>query len=192
MANASNTADVSTVKGVSGGYAFSAPQGTTLPTSYSAELDAAFVNLGFVSDSGLEEEISTDTTEHTDMNGDTVCVSKDKETETIKLTLISITKDALSESFGHGAVDDADGQITIRHTNVNRLPRSYVFLLLLKDGRPWTKVVPNGTVTEVGAVTMVSGDLYGREITINCMPDADGNRIYDYIKSNATEAPSGE
>ena len=48
-----NTADVTSIKGVQGGYGFSAVLGTTAPTDFST-LAAAFKNMGFI-----REKIST-------------------------------------------------------------------------------------------------------------------------------------
>ena len=47
-----NQANVSAGKGVKGGYIFSAPVGTTLPTDIDTELDEAFKCLGFISEDG--------------------------------------------------------------------------------------------------------------------------------------------
>lgn len=185
---ANNTADVSNVKGVQGGYGFSAPYGTTVGTTSDpfATLDNAFDNMGFISSDGIEESIESDTEEITDMNGDVVYVAKSSETETLVLTLISITKESLNEWHGHQNVDDtAQTYFKVVHTSVDHDQRVYVFELLLKDGRKWRKVVPNGQVTEVGSIVHASGEVAGREITITCSPDADGVRVYDYIEKTA-------
>ena len=184
---ANNTADVSNVKGVLGGYGFSAPVGTAVGTDsdpFSA-LSNTFKNMGFISSDGIEEEIDTDTEDVADLNGEIVCVLKSQETETLTLTLISITADSLAEWHGHEAVEVDDGIITVKHSNIDHDIRCYVFELLLKDGRKWRKVVPNGQVTEVGSVVHGSAEVAGREITITCMPDEDGIRVYDYIEETA-------
>ena len=124
-----------------------------------------------------------------DMNGDVVCVSKDSEKETMKLTLLNIEPNALKEAMGEDNVEIVGDQIVVRHANTQHPARSYAFLLLLKDGRRWIKVIPNGTVTEIGAATYVSSSIFGREITINCAPDENGVRIYDYIQAES-DAPS--
>ena len=56
-----------------------------------------------------------------------------------------------------------------------------MFELVLKNGRKWRQVVPVGSVTEVGELTINSGEVVGREITIACAADAQGNTVYDYI-----------
>ena len=53
--NTNNQANVSSAKGVKGGYIFSAPVGTTLPTDIKTSLDTAFKCLGFISEDGYVE-----------------------------------------------------------------------------------------------------------------------------------------
>jgi hypothetical protein len=114
-----------------------------------------------------------------------VFVAKSKETETIVITLISLTVASLSEMFGHSNVDASGTNIEIEHKSTNHDSRIYVFDLVLKDGRKWRKVVPNGQVSEVGAITYASGSVFSRQITINGAPDSSGVRMYDYIQKSA-------
>ena len=193
MSAANNTADVSNVKGVQGGYGFSAPLGTTAPgdTAPFASLGSAFENMGFISNDGIEEEIDADTDDITDMNGDVIFVCRSSEKETLVLTLVSVTEAALKEMHGHQNVTSATDWWKVKHTVKDHDQRVYVFDLYLKDGRKMRKVVPNGIVSEVGSITYVSSEVYGREITITCMPDADGNRVIDYIQKSATTTTTG-
>lgn len=184
-----NTADVSNVKGVQGGYGFSAPLGTDWGTEQNpyASLGGTFENMGFISSDGIEESIEADTEEITDMNGDVVYVVKSKETETLTFTLISVTQASLSEWYGHDNVSaSATDYYLVTHTSADHDQRVYVFELLLKDGRKWRKAVPNGQVTEVGSIVHASGEVVGREITVTCSPDEDGVRVYDYIEKESS------
>ena len=182
---------VSGVKGVAGGYAFAAPVGTTLPTSNSGSLNEAFVNLGYISSGGIVEGLDKTSTDVPDINGDVVCVLDSTQKETIKVTLISLNTITLKEYYGQSNVTKATNLLTVKH-NSNPMPsRSYVFELLLKDGRKWRKVVPNGQVTDLADLTLASGTVFGREMTINCAPDSSGNRQYDYIDETATTTTTG-
>lgn len=186
-----NTANVSVGKGVKGGYFFSAPVGTELPTAFDTtaeSLDAAFVNLGYISDDGFENEIDQDSDTFQDINGDTIESGNSSYTETVTLTLVEQKKDTLSEEYGHGNVTDENGQITVKHNSLPKDRRSYVLLLLLKDGRRQTTVIPEGQVTEVGSKQYSSTELVGREITITCFPDGNGDCVLDYIQSTETSA----
>ena len=68
--NANNQANVSSAKGVKGGYIFSAPVGTELPTDIKTKLDPAFKCLGFLSEDGYVESVDEDADDINDMNGD--------------------------------------------------------------------------------------------------------------------------
>ena len=67
---ANSTDNVSSTKGVRGGYIFVAPAGTALPTDYSTALPSAFKCLGFISEDGYVETVDSDSEDLTDMNGD--------------------------------------------------------------------------------------------------------------------------
>ena len=186
---ANDTKDVSNAKGVLGGYSYSAVVGSevgTVSDPFAALDTSTFGNMGIISEDGIEEEIDADTEEIKDMNGDVIFVAKSSETETLVLTLVSVTEQSLGEWYGVDNVDASNaGYIAIEHVAKNREARTYVFELLLKDGRKWRKHVPNGVVSEVGSIVYSSGEVVGREITITCMPDANGVRMYDYIEKSA-------
>lgn len=183
MAN-NSTADVTSIKGVRGGYGFSAPITTTPPTDFTA-LDAAFKNMGFISSDGIEENVDIDSEEVTDMNGEVVAVLESRETETLTLTLISNTEDALKEMHGHGNVTTATNVTTVQHKAGSFTERVYVFDLLQKNGLKHRKVAPNARVTGRGPIVHASGNLYAREITLTCSPDENGVRVIDYIQREA-------
>jgi hypothetical protein len=181
-----STADVSNVKGVQGGYGFSAPIGTTAPGDSDpfADLAAAFENMGFIGKDGIEEQLEQEIQEEPDMNGDIIWVGKSSEKESLVLTLVSHTRAALEEMFGHDNVADGTGCTKLTHRMTDHDPRVYVFDLVLKDGQRLRKVVPNGVVAKVGSITYVSTSLYARQITISCLPDEAGSRCYDYLQAD--------
>lgn len=190
-AKTNDTANVSVGKGLKGGYVFSAPVGTTLPQKYdtkASELDQAFVNLGYVSEDGINNAIDSDSEDYTDMNGDTIESASSTYKETFVFTLVEQKKDTLAEEYGQKNVTDEGGQITAKHNSNPKERRCYVFLLVLKDGRRQTTVIPDGQVTEVGEKQYASTELIGREITVTCYPNDDGDCVIDYIESTETEA----
>lgn len=173
---------VSTTKGVSGGYVFSAVSTETVPTNIATALTANFHNLGYISEDGITETIDTDSENMVDMNGDTVFVTASSRTETVTLTLIEVKESALKEIYGQSMVTTTTGAITVKHGSHTNAGRIYVFELVLRDGRRWRQVIPNGQVTAVGDMTLASGELAGREITITCNVDSNGVSVYDYIE----------
>lgn len=185
-----STANVSAGKGVLGGYFFSAPLTASVPSDNTSALSADYVNLGYISEDGIDEDISKDNETFKDMNGDVILVASSSREETIKATLIEVKKDALAEQYGHSNVTDVNGVITVKHNSTEPDQRIYVLELLLKDNRKWRQVIPNGKVTEVGTLSIASGDLVGREVTITASPDSNGDSVIDYIDSTETQPPS--
>ncbi len=179
---ANDTANVSTGKGVAGGYVFRAPVATaTIPTDNTTALGTEFVGLGYISEDGISESIESDSENVVDMNGDVILVASSSREETITFTLVEVMADALKVAYGDANVTTANDVITVKHNGADTGQHVYVFELVLKNGRKWRQVVPVGSVTEVGELTINSGEVVGREITIACAADAQGNTVYDYI-----------
>ena len=137
------TKNVSSTKGVKGGYIFVAPAGTTLPTDIKTNLAEAFLNLGFISEDGYTESEETDANELKDMNGDLMDSATTSRVESAKLTLAEIKAQTLKVMYGAENVTDLDGVITVEHNGNKDEAWSIVLELVLKNGRRWRKVVPS-------------------------------------------------
>ena len=185
-ATANTTANVSAAKGVKGGYIFSAPVGTELPTDIETDLNEAFKVLGFISEDGYVESIEEDSNDLVDMNGDLMDSSNSGRVESAEVTLAEIKAETLKRQYGAENVTDADGVITVKHNSNSHGSFSYVLELLLKDGRRWRKVVPVGQSSELGELTIASTELCQRPLTIKYLTDEQGNTCYDYIESTET------
>lgn len=183
--------DVSTVRGVKGGYMFVAPYGTKLPTDYSTALDDAFVNVGFVSSDGWSEKLDIDTSDAiNDVNGDTtVPETRTSTKESISFTLISLNKDSAAVQYGAKNVTDGNGLMVIKHNWGNMDDNwSVVLELVLKNNRRMRKVIPEGSVTGLDDLSMNSSDVMGREVTVSYAANDNGETCIDYIQSTETTA----
>lgn len=190
-ATKNNQENVSAGKGISGGYIFSAPVGTTLPVkpvSKASELDTAFGCLGFISEDGYVEGVSEDSNNLADMNGDLMDSTNSNRVETGQVTLAEIKADTLKRQYGDGNVTDEGGVITVRHNADSHSTFAYVLLLQLKNGRKWTKVIPMAQSSELDDLTVSSSELCQRALTLKYLTDESGNTCYDYIESTETEA----
>lgn len=187
-----STDNVSVGKGVLGGYFFCAPVGTALPTDEKSQLDAAFKVLGYVSEDGYTETVDEDSDDIVDMNGTQIAVGQGSRTESGQVTLAEIKAQTLKVMYGEDNVTDANGTITVKHNSDSHSTFSYVLELLLRDGRKWRKVVPNGYSSELDDLQISSSELAARALTIKYLGDADGNTCYDYYESTETQAASGE
>lgn len=188
-ATKNNQENVSAVKGIKGGYIFSAPVGTALPAnavSQASELDQGFSVLGFISEDGYVESVSEDSNDLVDMNGDLMDSSNSNRVETAQLTLAEIKADTLKRQYGDSNVTDEGGLITVKHNSDSHPTFSYVLLMQLKNGRKWTKVVPMGQSSDLDDLTISSSELCQRALTLKYLTDSDGNTCYDYIESTET------
>ncbi len=192
MAKGTEIRNVSTTRGVKGGSAFSAPEGTPLPTDYATPIDPAFACLGFVSEDGFTESVDGSGDVIKDLNGDTVDTYSEGKTETIGLKLIEMSEEALGMQYGHKNVEKRDGMIVVKHDWSNaEESRPIILELLLKNGRRWRKVIPSGKVSELGEFTGSSTEVAGREVTVTYSTDKDGGGCYDYIQDIDTASESG-
>jgi hypothetical protein len=183
-----NQANVSAGKGVKGGYIFSAPVGTTLPTGIETELDTAFKCLGFISEDGYVETVEEDSNDIVDLNGDLMDSSNSNRVESAQFTLAEIKAETLKRQYGENNVTDKAGIITVHHNSDSHSVFAYVLELVLKNGRRWRKVIPQGQSSELDDLTVASSELCQRALTMKYLSDEAGNTCYDYIESTETEA----
>ena len=189
MASTPNsTKNVSYGKFLSGGYFFLAPAGTTLPTDNTTALDAAFLNMGFLGDDGVNFSDSSSTDNSFDANGDAIATGNGEVEKTFTVTFREIKADNLKVLYGSANVTDADGTIKVVDKGPNSETYVGVFEIRLKDGRKWRRVVPQCQPGELGDQTIVYNELVGREVTMTALLDAEAGGYYvDDIDSTETE-----
>lgn len=193
-ANPNNTANVSTTRGVVGGYFFRAPIGTTdVPTALTFKTwkpSDAWENQGYIPEDGFTEGVEFgDTTELRDINLDVVDADTGGATETLQIALMEVNARSQKTIYGDDNVTDASGVITVEHDWSNAGKASmFALLLLLKNGRKWVKLIRNGKVTGVGELTGNKTTAAQRQITITYAKDTDGNAgCVDFIESTDTQ-----
>lgn len=186
-ATPNNTANVSSGKGMAGGYFFAAPIGTTAPTDYETDLDTAFKNIGFLSEDGLVFATESDSEDLVDLNGDTMDTTKSTHSETFTATFAEVKKDAQAVLYGDENVTDVDGVMTVHVTGEDAPHKMFVFDGVLKNGRRWRRVIHDGKVKEFGDLTVASSELFGREATFSAFKSASGDYYTDYFESTETE-----
>jgi hypothetical protein len=174
--------NVSFGKPKSGGAVYVAPHGTTLPTNATDALDAAFEGLGYVSEDGLVNSISTDTEEIAAWGGDVVLVGQTKFSETFTVNLIETNAEALKVFYGEDNVSVSGDEITVTQ-NSQQLPMvSVVFELVLTGGRIKRIVIANAQIADrSGDITYTDGDAIAYPAMFQALPDDDGNTHVEYI-----------
>jgi hypothetical protein len=182
MAN-NNVQNVTAGKPKIGGAIYRAPIGTTLPTDASTALDAAFVNMGFVSEDGVTNSNSPESDELKAWGGDTVLNLQTAKPDTFKYTLIeALNVEVLKYVYGDDNVSGtlATG-ITIAANSKDQEEQIIVIEMALNGGVLKRIVIPDGKVSEVGDITYQDGGAVGYETTLTALPDTSGNTHYEYI-----------
>ena len=182
-----NSSNVSVGKPRVAGAIYWAPKGTTLPTTATGALDAAFKCMGYVSEDGVVNNNSPESDSIKAWGGDTVCVLQKERKDTFKYTLIeSMNEDVLTAIYGSDNVSvDGSGNITVKATADEMEGASWVIDMIMKGSRARRIVIPDGTITELGDITYKDDEPIGYPLTITDVTDANGVYHYEYI-SGAT------
>ena len=182
---------VSTGKPKITGAVFCAPLGTTLPTSPDDTLNAAFKNMGYISDAGITNSKTRDTTEIKAWGGDVVAVTQDKKTDQFKMKFIEVlNQDMLKVVYGDSNVVGTDLATGIAlHENSNELGHyAWVIDRILTNGVRSRTVIADGQPTSIEDVSYVDNDVIGYDTTIQAYPATalNGDTHIEYLKSAAS------
>lgn len=179
---AANASNVSVGKPKIGGAISVAPVGTTLPTDATTALDAAFKNLGYVSDSGLVNTKENSTGNINAWGGDSVLDYGNVTADRFKFTLIEVLNlDVLKMIYGSDNVTgDLDAGIAIAVGS--QLPDEVALVvdMNLRNGALKRIVVPQCKVTGVGDITYADEEAVGYETTVSAIP-VNGKYHHEYI-----------
>lgn len=189
MATTNNKANVSTTRGVQGGYIFRAPVGTAgAPTGVEWTPGDGWDCLGYIAEDGFIEGVSQDSsTELRDINRDLLDDVSGNFTETLQLALMEVAKAPLSVYYGSENVADASGVLSVVHNwGKSDETMQYVLLLLLKNDRKWTKHIPQGKVTDREDFTGNKTTAAQHGVTITYTTNDNGDGCFDWFESTET------
>lgn len=167
------------------GAIFSAPIGTTLPTTAVDTLDAAFTDSGYVSEDGLTFAPDLSTADINEWNGALVRRVKETFDGSLSWSHLETNEESLKNTFGDSNVTATAA--TASHGNqlavsiAGELPDAKSWVFKLKDGdNRILIVVPNGQITDVEDVSFTASDAIMWGVTLSCYPDSSGNSLYIY------------
>lgn len=186
-----NTAsNVTAGKPAIAGSIFVAPKGTTLPTDATSALDSAFECLGYVSDAGLTNSTTLETTDIKAWGGDTVLNIQTSKDDKFKFTLLEILNKSVL-SFVNGSTNvsgDISTGLTVTVNNKDVEEVAIAINMLLRDNTQKRIVIPDCKISEIGDVVYSDSEAVGYETTVTCMPDSEGNTHYEYLLKSAVSA----
>ena len=180
-----NTSNVTASKPKVGGAVFAAPVGTTLPTDATSALDAAFQELGYVSEDGVTNSNSPESETIKAWGGDTVLTLLTSKDDTYAFTLLEVLNlNVLKLIYGEENVTGslAEG-ITITANSKDLEEHVVVIDMILRNNALKRVVIPLAKVSEVGDITYSDSDAVGYETTLFSAADNAGNTHYEYIKA---------
>lgn len=176
---------VSTGKAAVGGAIWRAPLASTLPTDATTTLDTAFVCLGYVSEDGLTNTNSPESSEIKAWGGDTVLSMQTAKPDKFKFKLIeSLNADVLKAIYGAAnvTVDSSTNEIKLTANSKDQEEAAWVVEMIMKGDKKRRIVIPDAKISEIADIVYKDSDAVGYDITITAVPDTSGNTHYEYIK----------
>lgn len=163
-----------------------APLGTVTPTDPTSVLNAAFKELGYVTEDGLKLSHDASDDKIKVWGGVTIRTIRSDYSATITGTLVStLDVDVLKNVFGDSLVTQKSGFIAIKHA-ADIAPEK-VYIIETKDasnGGRKRYVIPKGQISVSGDVNLSHKEITGFEITIEALADKDGVCYYEFIESS--------
>lgn len=163
--------DAANVQVAVSGTASVAPTGTAAPTDSTTALNVAFLDLGWISEDGVTESYSDDSTEIKGNDGSVLRRVITGSAATLQLTLLESKTDVLELFHKGSTMTGAAGAFEMDVKQPATDKRSFVFDVL--DGTEHLRIyVPTGEVTDRGDIVYRNSEAIGYNVTITCYPDA--------------------
>lgn len=177
-----NAQNVTFGKPKAAGAVFVAPAGTALPTNATSSLDAAFKNLGYISDAGLGNAIKTGIQEVYAWGTTKVLVGQTTFSETFTVQLLEQNADALGVYYGVDNVTVSGSSITIKQGSEELPECVVVFETVMTGGRIKRIVVPFAKLVDrSGDIKYTDKDAVMYPAMFEALPDSNGNTHTEYI-----------
>lgn len=184
-----SSSHVATGKPKVAGSVYKAPAGTTLPTDATSTLASAFVSMGYISEDGVRNTISSESANIKDWGGTTVYTLETSREDTFTMTFIeSLNPDVLKAVHGDSNVTGSalNSGVSVTVDSDELAACVWVVDMIMRGNTVKRIVIPNGKITDVGEVTYKKDEAIGYEVTITAAADSSGNLHYEYIKDTTT------
>lgn len=167
------------------GGVYRAPLGTALPTDATTTLNEAFKDMGYISEDGITIARSVESQDIKEWGGATVQVVQTSKDVTVAMKAIeALNVDTIKAVYGAENVTGtlATG-LTVTENDDEPEEASWVIEMITNSGANSRVVIPRGKISELGDEVYKRDEAVGYDMTIACLPDATGAKMYKYIKN---------
>lgn len=178
---AASPSDLTTVGGL-----YIAPFGTELPDDVDAPLDAAFVNLGFISADGVSITIDSSTTPIEVWGGDEIGTLRDSYSIEYSMQLYQVLSPEVNAAiFGDENVSTQAATSTqgarMRVILNSRIPKRCSLVVdSFYEDKQIRQVAQIAQLSDLGDITLVHNEPMRLEPTFRVLKGTDGNHILQY------------
>jgi hypothetical protein len=186
-------ADANELLVASSGSVYVAPVGTTLPTSATASLNAAFTELGYVTEDGVSLNVEPQIEEFMAWQSrQPVRRELTGQDITVSFSLEQWNSDSIILAFGGGSVTEAGGQYTYNFPADTEALDERALVVEWKDGtKDYRAVFARGNVTDSVETSLTRSNLAVLPITFKALePSAGGAAAYIVTDDTAFTAAS--
>lgn len=165
-----------------------APTGSTAPTDSITALNAAFKDLGIISEDGLLEAMNVSTNEVKGSDGSVVRVLKSSSQKTFKIKFLESNGNVLDLFYVKPTNSVVSGKTTLTvKPPTTRDLRAFVFDIL--DGSKHRRIwIPFGEITDFGDISYKNSDSVAYEATITAYIDSNGGWFKEFVDVDLTPA----
>lgn len=183
-----NATNVTLGKPKVAGHIYRAPLGTTLPTDAVSALNQAFVDMGYISDSGVVNSNSPDTDVIRAWGGDIVITTNNGRDDNFQFTMLEYENlNVLKAIYGDSNVSGTlAAGVSINATNADLGDYSWVIEMVLRGNVAHRIVIPDAQIAEIGDINYVDNDAASFPVTLNAISDSNGVTHKAYMKSAST------
>jgi hypothetical protein len=150
-----------------------APEGTTLPTNAGSALEGAFVDLGEISEEGLEHAFDVSSEQIRNWSGKVLRSVNTDTTATFKLQFMETTADVLELFYGATVESQLGDYSRVLITSPDTTPQAMVITVVDSADDSFKRyVLPRIVVSERGEVKDVNSDASYWECTVTALYDS--------------------
>lgn len=168
----SEVSNVTTGKPRIGGAVYRAPKGTPLPMTVREALNPAFVSMGYISEDGVTNSNTIESSDQKAWGGDTVLTLQTGKTDTFQMKFLETKNvNVLKAIYGAENVNGSiDAGLVVRANSTEAEAGAWIIDMILRDNSAKRIVIPEGKITALGDITYTDGEATGYDATITALP----------------------